>query len=84
MASISDITASVTAIVSSLSSLDLKLDEVKLKIDELSVGSPVTQAQLDELAASLEGAKTQAAAVLAEGTSLVTPVVVEEPPVVVG
>lgn len=73
MASLSDVTASITSVVSSLSALDLKLDEVKAKIDALSVGTVVSQAQLDELAALLDGAKTQASAVSDEASALVEP-----------
>ena len=79
MASILDITQSVSEITGKLSALDLKLDEVKAKIDALSVGSPVTQAQLDELAASLNSAKLLAAKVLDEGTELASPVPSEAP-----
>ena len=70
MSTLNDITSSVSEILTTLAALDLKLDDVKAKIDLLVVGTPVTQEQIDALAASLDAVKAQASKVLTESTEL--------------
>ena len=77
MVGIEEIKEGVSEVHLTIDKIDLKLDEVKAYIDSLK-GSVVTQEQLDELAALVDSAKSQAVAVLSESEGL-TPS--EEPPV---
>lgn len=70
MATLNEITEGLTTILSTIQTMDSKLDEVKAKIDGLEVGSPVSQEQLDALAASVDEVKAAAAKVLTETDDL--------------
>lgn len=72
MATMQEIVDGVANIQTVIQNIDLKLDEVKARIDKLVAGSVVTQQQIDELAATVNAAKTAASAVLTEATGLAT------------
>ncbi len=70
MATITDIQDSVGQLTATLTSIDVKLDEVKAFIETLKAGVPVTQEQIDALAAAVQGAKDSAASILTEADAL--------------
>lgn len=70
MATIVEAQEAVAQLVSTLTAVDLKLDEIKTFISGLQANQPVTQAQLDDLVAAINAAKTSASAVLTETDAL--------------
>lgn len=70
MATIEEVQADVVELTSAITSIDLKLDEVRNFIAGLQVGVPVTQEQLDGLAAAIAAAKASSLAVLSEADAL--------------
>lgn len=79
MVAIEEVTAKVSELSLVVDGIDVKLDEVKAYIDSLK-GSVVTQEQLDELAALVDGVSEQAKSVKSEAEGL-TPAVQPEPEV---
>lgn len=79
MVAIEEVTAKVAELSLVVDGIDVKLDEVKAYIDSLK-GSVVTQEQLDELAALVDGVSEQAKSVKSEAEAL-TPAVEPEPEV---
>lgn len=73
MATIEEVQNNVIALSDALTSVDLKLDEVRAFIASLQAGQPVTQEQLDNLAAAIASAKSTAQAVLSEADALDNP-----------
>lgn len=69
MATIEEVNAKVLELNSVVAAIDLKLDDVRAFVAQLQAGSVVTQEQLDQLAAALDGVKASADSVLAEADS---------------
>ena len=69
MTTIDEINAKVLELNTVVAAIDSKLDEVRAFVATLQGGSVVTQEQLDQLAAALDGVKASAESVLAEADS---------------
>lgn len=74
MATLDEVIAGLAVIEGSVAAVDVKLDAVKDEIlalqAQVGAGTPVTQEQLDALAASVEALKSHASAVADEAAVL--------------
>lgn len=75
MATLGDVQATVSELKDTLVAVDAKLKEVHTAVQALrdqlaSAQGPVTQEQLDALAASLEDVKTETAAVVQDASDI--------------
>lgn len=70
MATYADVVAAVTSIGDKINFVDAKLDAIRDLINSLKVDVPVTQEQLDSLAAALADVEAHAGEVQAEADSI--------------